>query len=56
MNTLYFALGVIILIMGIITYYRPRAVRFISLSQKPRTTSILTLGLGIILIIVGLVA
>ncbi|MBU7031376.1 MAG: hypothetical protein HXS53_02485 [Theionarchaea archaeon] len=55
MNTLYLVLGIIILIMGIITYYHPRAVRFISLSQRPRTTSLLTLGLGIIMIIVGLV-
>ena len=56
MNTLYTVIGVIILLMGIVTYYRPRTVRYISLSQRPHTTSMLTLALGIIMIIVGLIA
>lgn len=55
MNMLYFVIGIIILIMGIITYYIPSATRFISLTKRPRTTSIMTLILGVIVIIAGLI-
>lgn len=55
MNTLYFVIGIIILIMGIITYYIPSATKYISFTRRPRTTSIMTLVLGIIVIIAGLV-
>jgi uncharacterized protein YjeT (DUF2065 family) len=54
MNELYLALGIIILIMGIITYFVPSATRFISLTKRPRTTSIMTLALGVIVIILSL--
>lgn len=56
MNLVYLVIGIIILIMGIVTYYFPSTVRFISLTNRPRVTSIMTLILGIIMIIVGLVA
>lgn len=56
MNLLYLIIGIIILIMGIVTYYVPSTVRFISLTKRPRVTSIMTLILGIIMIIVGFVA
>ncbi|MBU7009343.1 MAG: hypothetical protein HXS46_01535 [Theionarchaea archaeon] len=56
MYALYLVVGIIILIMGIITYAVPSAVRFISLSKRPRVTSIITLILGVIMIVVGLVA
>lgn len=54
MNRLYLVIGIIVLIMGIITYYIPSATRFISLTKRPRTTSIMTLALGVIVIILSL--
>ena len=54
MNKLYLVLGIVVLIMGIITYYVPSATRFISLTKRPRTTSIMTLALGVIVIILSL--
>ena len=55
MNTLYIAIGIIVLIMGVITYYNPRAVRYISFSRRPYATSVMTLFLGVFMIILGLI-
>ena len=55
MNTLYIAIGIIVLIMGIITYYNPRAVRYISFSRRPYATSVMTLVLGVFMILLGLI-
>ncbi|MBU7016385.1 MAG: hypothetical protein HXS44_02660 [Theionarchaea archaeon] len=55
MNTLYVAIGLIVLVMGIITYYNPRAVRYISFSRRPHVTSVMTLVLGVFMIVLGLV-
>jgi uncharacterized membrane protein YwzB len=55
MNTLYIAIGIIVLIMGIITYYNPRAVHYISFSRRPYVTSVMTLVLGVFMIVLGLI-
>lgn len=53
MDTIYLVVGIIVLTIGIITYFIPGAVRFISLSRRPRVTSIMTLILGIATIVVA---
>lgn len=55
MSTLYLIIGIIILIMGIVTYYRPSTTKYISFTKRPRVTSIMTLVLGVIVIFVGLI-
>ncbi len=56
MNTLYFAAGIIIIILGILTFFIPHITRYLIVSRtdRPRTTAIITVILGIILVFLAL--